>query len=675
LVADSSAFRTLFPLVVLMSVMIGTADRARAADGDEAVAGDAPLAHSVFQSRAVLQRDTPIVVWGNAAPAENVSVSIAGAVQTVRADAAGRWAATLPAMAAGGPYSVNVQGSSGASQKMDDVLIGDVWLCSGQSNMVLPVHRALDSRSEIAASSNDSIRMLTVPQSSALQPRGDFAASVQWQKASPATVPEFSAACLYFARELQKSVKVPMGLIAAAWGGSKIESWMSRDALSAVRAYDTGLEILALYAEDPLLAYARWGSVWESWWRERYGADSQPWSENASGEWRTAPRGLGRWESWGVPELAAYNGMLWYRTRVTLSTDQAAQAATLSLGIVDEVDQTWINGKPIGAGKRRAAGRRNDALTGPGPERTYRLPAGSLRSGENVIVINVLDTYASGGLQGPPENRWLRFADGQALPLDGEWRYQIPASAAGAAPRAPWEPVAGLGVIHNGMIAPLGNLKLRGVAWYQGESNADEPSRYQDLLIRYMADGRKRFGADLPFLIVQLANYGPPPTAPAQSGWAELREAQRLAVSRDPRAGLVVAIDLGERYDIHPANKQDVGRRLARAARRVVYGESIAPSGPRPLAARREGSAVVVAFADVDKRLIAYGAEGPIGFELCGAAAPCRYARAEIKGDQVWLTAEISAPDTVRYCWADSPVCTLYDGAHLPAGPFEIKVQ
>ena len=641
----------------------------------EAIANDAPLTHSLFQSNAVLQRDAPITVWGTAGPADQVSVSIANVAQTVRADASGRWQATLPAMAAGGPHTLSVQAGSGQSQSMVDVLIGDVWLCSGQSNMVLPVHRALDSRAEVAAFNNDSIRMLTVPQASDVQARREFAGPVQWLKATPATVPDFSAACLYFARELQKTVKVPMGLIAAAWGGSKIEAWMSSDALSAAGAYDPGLEALTLYAKDPLAAYARWGAVWETWWRERFGKDSQPWSESARGEWRAAPRGLGRWENWGVPELANYDGTLWYRTRITVSAEQAAQPATLSLGLVDEVDQTWINGKPIGAGMRRGAAQHIDALIGPGPERTYRLPRGALRSGENVIVVNVLDTYATGGLHGPVENRKLQFEDGQTLRLDGEWRYQIPARAKGPPPRAPWEPVAGLGVIYNGMIAPLGNVKLRGVAWYQGESNVDEASRYQDLLIRFMADWRKRFGADLPFLIVQLANYGAPPTAPIESNWAQLREAQRLAVAHDARAGLAVAIDLGERYDIHPANKQDVGRRLARAARRTVYGESIAPSGPRPLAARRAGSAVVVTFTDVEDRLVAYGADAPIGFELCSAAASCRYARAEIEGNQVSLSADVASPAMVRYCWADSPVCTLYDRARLPAGPFEIKVQ
>jgi sialate O-acetylesterase len=227
------------------------------------------------------------------------------------------------------------------------------------------------------------------------------------------------------------------------------------------------------------------------------------------------------------------------------------------------------------------------------------------------------------------------------------------------------------------MIAPLGAFGLRGVAWYQGESNTDEANRYQQLLARFMADWRAKFGAELPFLIVQLANYGAPPTAPGESGWAALREAQRTAVARDAHAGLAVTIDIGDRYDIHPANKQEVGRRLARAARRVVYGESLPPSGPVPVAAKREGVEVAVTFRDATEGLAAYSANGPIGFELCGAAAgSCRYVAARIDGERVLLAAgDTLAATKVRYCWADSPVCTLYDGARLPAVPFEIEVQ
>jgi sialate O-acetylesterase len=546
-------------------------------------------------------------------------------------------------------------------------MLGDVWLCSGQSNMVLQVNRALDSWSEIRNSSNDSIRLLTIPQASHAVPQDGFGAAIEWKKAGPATVPDFSAACLYFARELQKKDNVAMGLITSAWGGSKIQSWMSTAALRAMGDYDRALDVLALTNSDPAAASAQWGEFWETWWRER-AADrpgAEPWNIKPAGVWHAAPRGLGHWELWGVPELSSYNGMLWYRTTVRLSKQQAARAATLSIGLVDEVDQTWVNGRPAGA-----------AVSGP--ERAYVLPAGTLRAGENVIVVNVLDTYARGGLHGPAQGRSLRFADGESVLLDGEWRYQLPPADIGTPPRAPWEAVAGLSVIYNRMIAPLANFGLRGVAWYQGESNTDdEADRYQALLTRFMADWRGQFGADLPFLVVQLANYGPPPTEPVESSWAQLREAQRLAVEQDAHAGLAVTIDIGDRYDIHPANKQEVGRRLARAARRVLYGDSEPPSGPVAVDARREGDGSAVSFDDVSGRLITYSARRPIGFEVCGSAPnTCQYADAHIQGQRVMLSgANTAAAKRVRFCWADSPVCTLFDEARLPAGPFEIEVQ
>jgi sialate O-acetylesterase len=646
------------------------------------VAAAAPLLHAIFQDHAVVQRGKPIGLWGVAAPGETLSLSFAGATAQARADDAGRWSATLPALEAGGPHEISVRASSGPMQTIKDVLVGDVWLCSGQSNMVLQVHRALDSRAEIANSTNDRIRLLTIPSDSSPLPRTQFVKPVEWQSAGPASVAEFSAACLFFARELQKTVNVPMGLITAAWGGSKVQTWMSERALRAMGGNDEALDVLALYAERPAAAHARWGAMWESWWRERTHdrPGTEPWAIKPAGVWHKAPRALGFWEHWGVPQLANYNGMLWYRTKVSVSVQQAAQTATLSLGLVDEMDQTWINGRPVGAASKRSADAKADdrlPVTGPGPERTYRLARGTLNAGENVIVVSVVDTYATGGLAGPPEQRALRFADGSSVLLGDEWQYQIPPGTIGDAPRPPWEPVRGLGVIYNAMVAPLANLAMRGIVWYQGESNTSEAARYQELLTRFISDWRERFGADLPFLIVQLANYGPAPTAPAESGWAEVREAQRLVVAKDAHAGLAVAIDIGDRYDIHPANKQEVGRRLARAARRAVYGEQIAPSGPIPLSAHRKGANVVISFGDVAERLVAYSAEGPIGFELCTrAASSCRYASARIEGDRVLLDASnFAAPSRVRYCWADSPMCTLFDIARLPAGPFQIEVQ
>jgi sialate O-acetylesterase len=631
-----------------------------------AAPAQAQLLHPMFRDHAVLQRDQPIRVYGRSAPREEITVTLSSGSARARADSAGLWSALLSALPAGGPHTLVARASSGAAQTVNDVLIGDVWLCSGQSNMVLPVNRTLDAGAEIANSGNSRIRMLAVALASSATPRQEFAAPVRWQVATPETVAEWSATCFYFARELQKTVSVPMGMVNASWNGSNIQTWMSEAALRAAGGYGERLDVLRLYANDVNAATRRWADIWESWWKSRVPAQSnaEPWRvAPIDAYWRAAPGSLGFWETWGMVELANYNGMVWYRTDVELTANQAAQSATLSLGPIDEIDLTWVNAKAAGG------------TSGAGTKRRYELPRGSLRAGTNVIVVNTLDTYATGGLYGAAQDRVLQLSDGTAIPL-AQWRYQVAPSSTGSPPRMPWEATGGLTVIHNAMIEPMGAYNFRGVVWYQGESNTGESERYQGLLAGLMADWRSKFGRDLPFLIVQLAAYGAPASAPVNSGWARLREAQRRTVLADAHAGLAVTIDIGDRYDIHPANKQELGRRLARAARNVVYGEAVPPAGPVPTGASREPGEVVVRFGDVQDRLVAYSADVPIGFELCGAEqATCRFVPARIESNAVRLNIPSGlTPSRVRYCWADNPVCTLYDRAGLPAGPFEIAV-
>lgn len=627
-----------------------------------AQAADAPLLHALFQEHVVLQRDAPIRVWGDAPPGARVSVQLDAQQVQARADRQGRWEARLPAHAAGGPYSLSARTSTGVTQQVNDVLIGDVWLCSGQSNMELQVHRTLDSRSEIADADNPRIRMFKVPAQSSPTPQRRFGGAAAWQLTTPETVKEFSAACYYFARELQKTVDVPMGLINASWGGSQLQAWIGEKALRAAGDDGPALDVLARYARDPVDAAPHWGTLWEAWWHAH--GEGEPWQADAPGAWQTAPAALGAWDDWGVPQLVGFNGMVWYRTSVELTPAQAAQDASLLLGPVDELDQTWVNGRGVGSSY------------GADQPRRYSVPRGRLHAGRNNIVLNVLNTYRRGGLLGDAQSRALQFADGSTLPLDAPWQYRIVPPQLGSPPRAPWSSAAGLTTLYNGMIAPLGQLGLRGVLWYQGESNAGDAVHYPALLAAWQRDWRQRFGAQLPLLIVQLANYGAPPTQPVESGWAQLREAQRRFVADDAHAGLAVTIDIGDRYDIHPANKQELGRRLARAARQVVYGQALAPSGPVPRSAQRAGDGVRIAFDDVDTALLSYGADAPIGFELCGAASnSCRYAVASLHDHAVSLRVPSGLAVTrVRYCWADSPVCTLYDRSGLPAGPFELPL-
>jgi len=628
------------------------------------------LLDTLFQDHTVIQRDTAVPVWGHAKPNESLKIVFDGKTATSRADAKGNWHATLPVMPAGGPYTLTVTAADGRTQTAHDVLVGDVWLCGGQSNMELQVHRTLNSASEISGANNDRIRMFTVPQISASEPQDHFAAPVQWKPTTPQNVPDFSAACYYFARELQKTVDVPMGLINASLGGSRIEPWMSAQALRKLGGYDDALDTLALHAKDPQAAAAQWGKLWATWWsnQPQVQKGDEPWKTDASDAgWKAAPKVLTNYQDWGVPQLASYTGMLWYRASVTLTQQQATQDATLAIGNVDEIDQTWVNGRGVGSSSYG------------GSPRIYPLPHGLLHVGKNMIVINDLNTYLAGGVTGPSDTRALKFADGSSVLLDTNgWQYREVPKDIGTPPLAPWLTVSGKTTLYNGMIAPLGHYAFRGALWYQGESNTGDAGSYRRLLEAYRGDLRAQFGAKLPLLIVQLSSYGPAPTHPAESGWAEVREAERLVAAEDKHSGLAVAVDIGERYDIHPANKEEVGRRLARAARHVVYGESLPPSGPLPVSATREGNAVAVSFSDVTGKLVAYSSNHPIGFELCGAKADsCSYANADLRDGKVLLhldTPPTGAITRVRYCWADSPFCTLYDEAGLPAVPFQLDV-
>jgi sialate O-acetylesterase len=574
----------------------------------------------------------------------------------------------MPDLPAGGPHTLTARTAT-RLQNADDVLVGDVWLCSGQSNMEWSVRSSLDSRAEINASANDNIRHVRIPRASSISPRDGFEAAPEWKIASPDTTGDFSAVCYFFARELAKNVNagVPQGLVVSAWGGSKIEPWMSADAIRKVGGYEDALAIAEEYRSKQDQAAAQWGEVWKKWWLSQASTKKgQPWLavRGDASAWRRAPAELTPWENWGVPELARFDGMVWFRAHVTLTAAQAKQAATLSLGQIDEVDLTFVNGRAVGSSP--CCGERN-----------YKLPAGVLKAGDNLVVVNALDTYASGGMYGPAEKRVLQLADGTKLPL-GAWEYQV-APEDLSPPRAPWEPTAGVATLYNGMIAPLGRYGFRGALWYQGESNASvaEGRRYEAQLRGLMADWRGQFRSPLPFLVVQLANYGALATSPVDSGWATTRDAQRRAVAADGNAALVVTQDIGNRDDVHPTNKQEVGRRLARAARHVVYGEKLSASGAQPKSVTRSAGGVDVTLADFDGKLQVIGARDPSGFELCGATQEsCRFVRATLAdGGVVKLEDSAAASATrVRFCWADSPLCNLYDTEGLPVGPFEIPV-
>ncbi len=640
--------------LALMALMFGP---------DAAATQERPLLQYTFSDHAVLQRDKPITVWGWAAPRERVSVMFAGARVRTRAATDGMWRATLPARHAGGPHTLFVRAAGGASQSVADILMGDVYLCSGQSNMEFPARGAAGG----GGADDPNIRLYRLPLVSALTPQRMFATPPHWTLAAGQANEDFSAVCLAFAREVKGAAGAPIGLIQSAWGGTRIESWLSAEALRSAGGFNDGLDAIAAAASAPAGARARYSNSIAAWWAQHDPGARAGWGEFGfdNSNWHTIALAGGSWENSDATALASFDGTVWFRTEFSLTAQQAAQAGELTLGPIDDIDMTILNGVVVGGGSNWQA------------PRVYAIPAGALRAGRNTLAVSVLDTIGGGGLWGGPETRALRFADGSSLPLGQNWRYKVSSNLwdlPPPPPHAPWDGQDAYSGLYNAMIAPLEPYGLRGVLWYQGESNVAAPDEYARLLPAMMQDWRRGFAApELPFLIVQLADYGAPTTAPQRKSWGALRDAQRRVAAADAHAGLVVTIDIGDRFDIHPTQKTIVGRRLALVARRLIYGEAVIDSGPTPVSTRTDGNAVVVEFAHGP--LIAYSAGRPTAFELCDGARNCRYVDASVDGMRVLLDARGMTPAFVRYCWGDAPICNLYNEADLPAVPFEAAVR
>jgi len=620
-------------------------------------AAAAPIVDGALGDRAVLQRGRPIIVTGKALPGETVSANLAGKTVSARADQAGRFRLTLPALEAGGPYRLLLDAPSG-QQVIDDLLIGDVFLCSGQSNMEMTTEQSQNSF-QVYGASDPQIRLMTVPKRLAFAPQDKLDAPPAWAAATPATISKFSAVCFYMGQSLRETTKAPIGLIHASWGGSRQSAWLSPEGLETAGLGEPA-KTLALYTRDTAAAEKAAASQWETWWRDISGLAQgrEPWRDDTGLAWKPVPV-VGAFSRWGLPEMKGYLGMVWFKTEVTVTAEQARQASVLNLGAIDDADRTWVNGQPVGG-------------TSLGRPRQYRLKPGVLREGRNVILVNADNVYADGGMLGPASAMQLRFDDGSSLPLDQGWLYAPAGRSKSNAPRSPWDDINGAGTLYNGMIAPLGPVSLAGVAWYQGESDTGLPG-YDRRLAAMLKDWRARFETpDLPFAIVQLSAYGATAKRPVESGWAVVRDVQRRVAEADGHAAVVVTIDHGDPLDIHPGEKQEIGRRAARAMRATAYGEAVAPSGPRiALAARNADGGVTLTFKDVSGALAARSSAKAIGFELCGAGV-CRFANGRPQGDKVMLSGDGQPVDRVRYAWADSPVVNLFDDANLPVGPFEI---
>jgi hypothetical protein len=630
------------------------------------VAQTAPPAFAaIFNDHAVLQRGEPLTVWGTASAGQRVRVSLGGQTAEAVAAANGRWRLTMAAMTAGGPHTLSVSGEGGATT-LKDIMIGDVYLCGGQSNMAFPARLSTGAWPDFPA--NADLRFVNVQLVSEAAVQDDLKRPLAWEVVSPKTVGEASAVCYYMARTLQQRQKVPVGFINSSWGGTTIQGWIGASSLKTLPAYAKRLDALADMASNPAKAMAGEARRHQQWWEEH---DPQA---RAQRKWSTpdfddstwpslTPKGS--WKEAGIPALADFDGAVWFRTTVTLDEAQARAANLVQLGPIDSYDSTWVNGVRVGGGSTAWVWR------------NYAVPAGVFKPGRNVIAIHVLSGGAGGGLTGQPENRGVKTGDGQFIALSVPWKYQAGTRLKGLSiPPAPWDIPTSLSTLHNAMIAPLAGYKFKLAAWYQGESNTGEPKEYETLLPLLIADWRKTFGQpQLPFLVAQLSAFGPAPAKPVDSNWARLREAQAKTVRNDPHAGLAVTIDVGDRTDIHPPQKALVGERLALAARALAYGEAIAPGGPEAVGVTRSGEDLLVKFKHAGAGLRTYSAGHAIGFEAC-AGAECRYVLAVAQGDTVTLKgANVPGTTHVRYAWADAPSVNLYSAEDLPAAPFELEIK
>lgn len=624
------------------------------------------LLYTTFQDHAVLQRDKPIHVWGQTKPGAQVTVSFAGETGKALADVSGHWETILPPRPAGGPYQLSAKSSAGESQTITDVMMGDVYLCSGQSNMEMPLRVVSNYDSDILSAKNTMIRLFHVERFSSPVQRRTFGADATWSVTSPQTVREFSAVCYLFGRNLQPTTNVPLGLIEDAWGGSLIQAWISPRMMRDVGGYAALLDILDEYAVSPNEGSEKWRGLMDAWWLAHDPARraSPPWTAQTFDDnaWsRIIPNGT--WREWNVPLLKTFNGTVWLHKAFDVSAAQAKQAATLELGPIDQSDTAWINGVEVGE------------LEGYDVDRRYRISVGALHEGKNLLALGI---FGGAGLLNPADQISIKFGDGTIVHLSGLWRYNasVDVNETGYPPHVPWLNQFGLSVLYNGMIEPLGPTAIRGILWYQGESDAYQPREYARLLPTLIDNWRQRFGSDTPFFIVQLPGFGPAATKPQNSDWAALREVERRVANTVPNTDLAVTIDLGQRDNIHPTNKEEVGRRLALLAERKIYGKNVVASGPTPAAVVRRGRTIEVTFDNVADGLAIYEWNRAVGFQLCNAAGICRYASGVPVGHRIDLDgSQIRNATEVRFCWSDSPICNVYNSSGLPAVPFEMAIS
>lgn len=614
-----------------------------------------PFVSPVFGDNMVLQRGQPNTFWGWTQPGEKVQVTIAGHSGDGTAGADGRWKARVDPPASG-ECTVTIDGPQHV--ELHHAIVGDVWLCGGQSNMQFGLPGATDGAKEVAAADQPNIRLFTVATRSAYAP-ADVPKGT-WKICSPQTIAEnggFSAVAYFFARRVQQETGVPIGLIQDCLGGTPVESWMSPATLHTLKDFGRPMaEVERLRA-----AHAPGYGSYLMHWLDEFdaGARGKTWADPALDDraWKTV-RVPGGFADFGLADVPA---VVWFRREITLPDPLPAGEVTLHLGVVEKMDTAYVNGRWVGA---------SSWVENP---RAYRLAAGVLHPGRNQIAVRVFKLKSKLGFLTAPEKIRLALGDGTEIPLAGEWRAALSVDARPPHPlplgyeNYPTMPA----VLYQGMVAPVAPLAIAGALWYQGEANSNRAYQYRTLLPLMVADWRRAFGqGDFPFLIVQLPAFQNRKDQPGTDDWAELREAQALPARTLPNCGLAVTIDTGEADNIHPKAKQPVGDRLALLALAQHYGKKVVNSGPVYRAFAREGGVLRVSFDHVEGGLAVRG-ERPVEFSVAGADRQWHWADARIDGDTIVVSsAAVPEPVAVRYAWQANPQATVFNGAGLPAAPF-----
>ncbi len=612
----------------------------------------------LFSDHAVLQRQKPVSVWGGARAGEQIRVNFAGQTQTALADADGKWRVALSPMEAGGPYDMTIIAARD-SIKITDLLVGEVWLCSGQSNMEWTVHNTQNYKEERKNSNLPQIRQFKVDQKVSFEPEKQLT-SGSWKICSPETVGDFTGVGYFFAKELFQRLNVPVGLVHSSWGGSQIEGWISRDAMATsedfrdyAQNFPTSWDAADVHLERSIKnkLFGSPDRVVTAEDEKRYIRADYDFSNWLSSD------PLGQWDWKGI---WAWRGNGYMGRMVDIPAEMTSQFTTLGLAESYSYNEVYINGKLVYAGTQK------------GPRKLILQP-NTWTAGANKLMIKmnkaIEPEWFGVGMQGVPDDLFVSAGDQKISLYDSPWKLMPSFSEPHTYARSSNNVGA---TIYNGMIAPLVPYAIRGALWYQGESNASRAYQYRKAFPLMIQDWRNKWNDPFAFYFVQLSSYGSDQNSNEGSNWAELREAQTQALSL-PATGMAVTIDIGNPLNIHPINKQDVGKRLAASALKNTYGIDVIPSGPMYAGSSFENGKAVVSFKYVGKGLVAKDKFGYLkGFEVAGADKVFYYAKAEISGDKVIVYhPKGMRPVSVRYAWSDAPVdANLFNVDGFPACPF-----